>query len=101
MIRIRRPSRVPSPSRSPALQAAKRHITAFYARDSRARAQESFSFETSAVDNPAVREVLRDLFHGKSAYCEKLLGYEDWGVDHFRPPAHALGVDGSVAPDHY
>ncbi|MEQ8306661.1 MAG: HNH endonuclease [Hoeflea sp.] len=44
------------------------------------------SDDFSAYGNRAVREALREMFHGKCAYCEsKIAGSQDTDVEHYRP----------------
>lgn len=44
------------------------------------------SSDFSAYGNRSVREALREMFHGKCAYCEsKIAGTQDTDVEHYRP----------------
>ena len=48
------------------------------------------------------REFLKQVFHGKCAYCESRVGATGADhVDHFRPKGNALGLDGQSHPFHY
>lgn len=52
--------------------------------------------------HPSVRSALDELFHGKCAYCESSFKATAVGeIEHYRPKARAMDLDGSVAPDHY
>jgi uncharacterized protein (TIGR02646 family) len=49
-----------------------------------------------------VREPLAKLFHGKCAFCESRPADASAGdVEHLRPRAQAIDLDGSISPDHY
>jgi uncharacterized protein (TIGR02646 family) len=48
------------------------------------------------------REFLKQVFHGKCAYCESRVSATGADhVDHFRPKGNALGLDGQSHPFHY
>ena len=52
--------------------------------------------------NSEVKSTLNHLFNGKCAYCESSIGVTSNGdIDHFRPKAGAMNIDGSFDPDHY
>lgn len=47
-----------------------------------------------AYRNPKVREALREMFHGKCAYCEsKIAGSQDTDVEHYRPKKGVTEAD--------
>ncbi|WP_085807528.1 HNH endonuclease [Roseovarius albus] len=68
-------------------------------RDQLARGEKLASDDFQAYRNRAVREALREMFHGKCAYCEsKIAGSQDTDVEHYRPKkgvseAAAAGID--------
>ena len=52
------------------------------------------SDDFSAYGNAAVREALREMFHGKCAYCEsKIAGSQDTDVEHYRPKKGVAEAD--------
>ncbi|UOA28228.1 HNH endonuclease [Pseudosulfitobacter sp. DSM 107133] len=52
------------------------------------------SDDFSAYGNRAVREALREMFHGKCAYCEsKIAGSQDTDVEHYRPKKGVTEAD--------
>ncbi|WP_155983455.1 hypothetical protein [Nitratireductor aquibiodomus] len=55
-------------------------------RDMLANGETVKSDDFSAYGSRAVREALREMFHGKCAYCEsKIAGSQDTDVEHYRP----------------
>ena len=55
-------------------------------RDMLANGKTVKSDDFSAYGSRAVREALREMFHGKCAYCEsKIAGSQDTDVEHYRP----------------
>ena len=55
-------------------------------RDMLANGETVKSDDFSAYGSRAVREALREMFHGKCAYCEsKIAGNQDTDVEHYRP----------------
>lgn len=52
------------------------------------------SSDFSAYGSRAVREALREMFHGKCAYCEsKIAGSQDTDVEHYRPKKGVTEAD--------
>lgn len=73
-----------------------------FLRSKRSRAQERYPFNASIWQHIEVESALIGLFGSKCAYCESPLGADNPPVvDHFRPRAEALGLDGRSSPDHY
>jgi energy-coupling factor transporter ATP-binding protein EcfA2 len=65
-------------------------------------AQETFPFEDRFYAAPDVRDAVFALFNGKCAYCETPYGaVAAVNVEHHRPKAGAIGLDGAFSPDHY
>ena len=80
---------------------AREHAAGFFRKKGRS-AQETFKFEPRVYAAPDVREGLFALFSGKCAYCETAYGaVAPVNVEHHRPKAGAIGVDGAFSPDHY
>jgi uncharacterized protein (TIGR02646 family) len=103
MIHVSR-SRVPEPASltSATAEGSRREATEFFGRSQRSRRQETFPFNPRVYLAEDVIAALRELFAGKCAYCETLIGQtERPEVDHFRPMQGAIGQDGSYADDHY
>lgn len=100
MIHVDR-SRVPAPSvlRSHPAQEARNEAEAFFAIRASLRAQERFQFRSEIWS--AVKGALVDLFSAKCAFCECRFPAADFNVEHFRPKAGALNLDGRVDPEHY
>ncbi len=62
--------------------------------EKRARGKALKSDDFSAYANRAVREALREMFHGKCAYCEsRIAGTQDTDVEHYRPKAGVTEAD--------
>ena len=65
-----------------------------------AKAGESFDF--AAYKHDSVKKALRDLFHGKCAYCESFYAAtQPMDVEHFRPKGGFIGDDGKLAKPGY
>jgi uncharacterized protein (TIGR02646 family) len=99
MIHVDR-SRVPKPSVLKSRRVAQESKKAwqFYSRPAPERSQERFEW------TPLWREVYEDLaglFLGKCAFCESPLVSQQVLVDHLRPKAQAVNLDGLVSADHY
>lgn len=82
------------------------------AREERRRARETFGawkpgrrrpkFEFKAYKEPEVKQALREMFHGKCAYCEVCYEVSDPGhVEHFRPKGTVREEDGTKSPPGY
>lgn len=101
MIKIARESvKTPKILLSKKTQQAFADAQKFFAIKFEKRIQRSYTFEKEIFFHPDVKDTLEQLFHDKCAYCESPL--HGMGVlDHFRPRAGALGLDGSLDPDHY
>jgi uncharacterized protein (TIGR02646 family) len=99
MIHVRRPKAPPEILTSPAAKKEQEEARRFFGPRKRSE-QERFDFKL--YRHPDVRKALNDLFHGKCAYCESFYGAtQPVGVEHHRPKALALDLDGAVASDHY
>jgi uncharacterized protein (TIGR02646 family) len=73
---------------------------AFFKTPLEKRIQRSHAFTDKVYQYPEVKQALERLFHDKCAYCESPLNGRGI-IAHFRPKAGALGLDGSLDPDHY
>nr|WP_220572359.1 retron system putative HNH endonuclease [Gluconobacter oxydans] len=65
-------------------------------------AKKNKGFTFSAYAEPGVRKALRDLFHGKCAYCEAF--YDDTqteDVEHFRPKGRIDSPSGKLSPGYW
>lgn len=63
-------------------------------REKLARGETLKSEDFSAYGSQAVREALREMFHGKCAYCEsKIAGSQDTDVEHYRPKKGVTEAD--------
>lgn len=51
--------------------------------------------------DPEVRDVLRQLFDGKCAFCEQSLDRVGFDVEHWRPKSAVMGIDGSTREPGY
>jgi uncharacterized protein (TIGR02646 family) len=79
-----------------------------------------YKFDQRLYSHPQIVSALKELFHGKCAFCETPIAVADktgkyasykllkfgpstvlFEVQHFRPKSHAIGLDGVVAVDHY
>jgi uncharacterized protein (TIGR02646 family) len=103
MIRVDRSS-VPPPATLESELAGheQSRASAFFALDERGRGQRRFEFNAELFGSSDVKAALMQLFSGKCAYCETPIGERGIGdVEHHRPKAWALGLDGAPAPDHY
>jgi uncharacterized protein (TIGR02646 family) len=97
-----RTDEVPLPLRSRRAATSRARATRFFGRTQASRAQESFAFDSEVYAAPAVLTQLRTMFNDKCAYCESPPGQSQVAsVDHFRPRAGALDVDGAYHADHY
>jgi uncharacterized protein (TIGR02646 family) len=103
MIHIDR-SRVPEPSvlgnrevRDVMAEAAQ-----YFRTPERQRKQTRFDFNIE-FGHIELADAIKDLFHGKCAYCEQPMDYEmSKGVfDRYRPVVGAIDLDGEIDPDHY
>lgn len=65
--------------------------------------QRALRFNQERWRNDSVRLALEELFHGKCAYCETVLGpFPGRGtICHHRPKVRAMDLDGSTSADHY
>jgi len=80
---------------------ARDRAAGFY-RDKKRSAQALFSFDGRVFGAPDVKEALFALFNGKCAYCETAYAaVTPINVEHHRPKAGALALDGAFSPDHY
>ena len=51
-------------------------------------------FEFEAYKDKTVRNALREMFHGKCAYCEsKIASGSDTDIEHYRPKGNVIGAD--------
>lgn len=98
MIHVRRPKTPPEILTSPAAKKEQEAARRFFGPRRKKSAQERFEF--TLYRHPDVRRALNDLFHRKCAYCESV-STEPVAVEHHRPKARALNLDGIAAPDHY
>ncbi|MBA2460752.1 MAG: AAA family ATPase [Actinobacteria bacterium] len=99
MIRIPRSLPPPASLTSPRAARARTDAVDFFGLGEKERAQRRFAFDRDVFAAPAVVRALRQLFHSKCAYCEQPV--RPLLVDHFRPPAEALALDGRLDRDHY
>lgn len=58
-------------------------------------------FQFTAFRDSTVRRELHALFHGKCAYCERLLDSQEAEIDQFRPKLGLINQDGRHLPRHY
>jgi uncharacterized protein (TIGR02646 family) len=79
------------------LDAARRH----YAKPEAERVQVRFRFKSRIWAHPDVKLALSALFYNKCAYCEMPLEKTPGHVDHFRPKADCVDLEGNHFPDHY
>jgi uncharacterized protein (TIGR02646 family) len=102
MIRVDR-TQVPQPRvlTTKAAEAERARARQFYRRPAAKRAQETFDFDPALFAAEEVRTALDELFYSKCAYCEQPLPPDAQIVDHFRPRAGAVDLDGSFDLDHY
>ena len=92
----------PTPLHSRAAAAARARATRFFKQPAGERRQELHAFDADVYAAPAVLAGLREGFSDKCSYCESAPGqWRAAGVDHFRPTAGALDLDGSYHTDHY
>lgn len=98
MIHIER-RRIPAPPILSSHQADARRAAAqaFFTTPEDHRRQRRFDFNIEFARQELAAS-LRELFHGKCAYCEQFL---EIGIDRHRPASNALGKDGHTEPDHY
>lgn len=102
MIHVLRTPQAPGSLVSKAAATERARATRFFKRSPSERRQELHEFGGEIYADDDVHAALRDLFHDKCAYCESPPGeLQAPIVDHFRPPAGALDLDGSYHPDHY
>jgi uncharacterized protein (TIGR02646 family) len=91
----------PAALQSEPAEAERKRAQRFFRRPAERRAQQSFDFDASIFASDEVRTALTELFRGKCAYCEQPLPASALVVDHFRPRAGAVGLDGSFSLEHY
>lgn len=102
MIRVKRTDCPPSLYPADANAAGPKELRKLQEKLARGESLKSTDF--SAYGDPAVREALREMFHGKCAYCEsKIAGSQDSDVEHFRPKQGVTEADkaGVVHPGYW
>jgi uncharacterized protein (TIGR02646 family) len=99
VIRVRRPP-APAIFAGKTAEAERRQAVSFYKPTSRPGRLKVFPFKLHR--RPEVHEALTELFESKCAYCETpSTNLSPIETGRHRPVARALGLDGSVAEDHY
>ena len=103
MIHVGRPSEPPEVLRARGPEAAAQTEAFFEGRRAVKKQQVKYvTFEFDASVWLEALPTLEELFHGKCAFCESLLGaLEAFNVGHFRPLRDAMGLDGTASTDHY
>jgi len=100
VIRIERPPDGPPILRSRAAAREHRAAAAYYRPKRRRR--DARPPELTIARHSEVREALVELFQAKCAYCETpMTEAAPYDVEHHRPKARAMGLDGQVSEEHY
>ncbi len=73
----------------------------YYSEPLEKRRQERREFDRGIVNHPTVTKSLFRLFHGKCAYCERVISHESFAIDQYRPPRAALHDSKKYSEDHY
>lgn len=93
---IKAPAILSSPKAEKAFQQAKE----FYSHPLTSRVQQRHTFDMQIWKE--ARPILKEIFRGKCAYCERGIASDEIGdVDQFRPKAGAINQSGKFDPDHY
>ncbi len=71
----------------------------FFQTEAGSSGQERFQF--SAYRHPEVKQALRELFHGKCAFCESILVLPSESIELFRPRQNTVNLHGEHFPLHY
>jgi hypothetical protein len=101
MIHIKR-AKAPVALKTKLVEVELKRAREFYAQPTGARSQQRYNFKVLPSKLKGLKEALAKLFHGKCAYCESsVLHVQPYAIEHFRPKAGAIGLDGIFSPDHY
>ncbi|TIP29614.1 MAG: DUF2813 domain-containing protein [Mesorhizobium sp.] len=83
-------------------QRALNELKSHFARPYAQRRQIRFKFAESLYTAKDVREALSDLFRGKCAYCESIVGaVAPAEIDEFRPKSFSMDLYGTISDDYY
>lgn len=78
-------------------------MRSFYLEQDATSKYQRYKFASRLYTRGEVKETLKQLFHGKCAYCESLVSPESafTDVDEFRPKGGSMNLDGSHDSNHY
>lgn len=79
-----------------------KRAAAFFKTPLEKRRQQRYSFTHARIMGMDVFEALGSMFQLKCGYCETpVQGSMTYTIDLFRPYSRAVGLDGTLSPDHY